>query len=156
MLINPKSMSSNLHLPNGSLDHITRTKNVKIVDSLILHLVLCVPCFHCHLISSSKLTSQSFYTVLFSANNCVLQDQSQKRMIEIGSHPSSLYNLIPSLISPHSTNSVASAKTHMWHARMGHPSYSILQHLLESKNVVYSDLTSCDVCLRAINFFCQY
>lgn len=72
LLSNSKPLSSVLHLPNGSIAPITHIGEVMLSPTVVLHDVLCVPSFHCHLISITKLTADTSATVVFSNHNCVL------------------------------------------------------------------------------------
>lgn len=151
MLTNSKSLHSTIHLPNGDTAPITHVGDICLSPEITLHQVLCVPSFHCNLNSISKLTTDSSVSVIFSKNNCVLQDHSLKRMVEIGSAAAGLYNL------NHPSSSFQCAQLHttpsveaqLWHDRLGHPAATILNKIVVTTSVDSKLFSTCDVCLRA-------
>lgn len=60
-------MQSYLYLPDGSIAAITHYGTVRLPNSITLQHVLCVPSFHCNLISIPKLTLHNSCIVFFSS-----------------------------------------------------------------------------------------
>lgn len=67
-----KPLNSAIHLPNGKTETITHVGNIKLSPHLTLYEVLCVPSFHCNLISISKLTAHASCVVSFSNSKCMI------------------------------------------------------------------------------------
>ncbi|XP_074375531.1 uncharacterized protein LOC141717357 [Apium graveolens] len=157
LLHNAKSITSVLHLPNGDIVPITHIGNVTLSTNVTFFNVLCVPSFQCNLILISKLTSDNHISVIFSNTNCLIQDLSQKQMVEIGKADEGLYNLyfssydvassVPHLCSRVCT--VPSVEAQIWHSRLGHPAPIVLNKVFVIPSVDQSLFTTCDVCLLA-------
>lgn len=92
LLNQSKPVNAVLHLPNGTTASITHVGNAVLTSSIVLTEVLCVPSFHCNLVSISKLTANSSMNVLFSKFTYLLQDLSLKQMVEIGRLDARLYS----------------------------------------------------------------
>lgn len=153
---NYKSISSVLHLPNNTTVPITHVGEVQLNSKVLLTDVLCVPSFHCNLISISKLTSDNSVSVIFSKTNCMLQDPSQKMMVEIGKAEAGLYNFTMSSNSESFVNHLCSRiyvqpsiEAQLWHDRLGHPAASILNKVSVTSSVNNDQFTTCDVCIQA-------
>lgn len=76
LLSDATPLQSVLHLPNNTTVPITHIGTVHLSSSHTLLEVLCVPSFHCNLISISQLSTQLSCRILFNKNLCVLQDLS--------------------------------------------------------------------------------
>lgn len=72
-------------LPNGNDTTVSFVYNVPLHESLILTNVLYVPSFKYNLISITYLTSQLKTFVLFTDDECLLQDPSIKNKVALGS-----------------------------------------------------------------------
>lgn len=153
---NSKPLNAALHLPNGRTTPITHIGDVFLTSSIVLSEVLCVPSFHCNLVSISKLTADSSASIIFFKHSCLLQDLSLKQMVEIGRVDGGLYARTVSSTFPHSMLSNQCTRVHtepsleakIWHARLGHPAAVILNKLSVIPSVTSSLFTTCDVCLR--------
>lgn len=60
-----------LYLSNGDIVLVACIDDVYLNSTLLLFEVLCVPSFHCCLISISKQIADSSISVIFSKNNCL-------------------------------------------------------------------------------------
>lgn len=149
-----KPLNSVLHLPNGEKEIITHVGNIRLSPHLTLYEVLCVPTFHCNLISIAKLTAHSSCVVSFSNSKCMIHDLTLMKEREISDCHEGLYKFHPtcfklnSASTPISNNFVPSKSVtdsvylvtsnafcnksdtiSLWHLRMGHPSVTVLQKL---------------------------
>ncbi|XP_074350686.1 uncharacterized protein LOC141690015 [Apium graveolens] len=149
LLENHVPMNSYLYLPDGNMAVITHSGTVRLPNSIILQQVLCVPSFHCNLISIPKLTVHNSCTVVFSFQNCMLQDQQQKMLTKIGKLEGSLYTY--SLAGSASVFHVSTSDSQLtlWHARLGHPSSTIMSKIQFIPSVNPDALQYCDVCHQA-------
>lgn len=123
LLHNPKSLNSALHLPNGTTTSISHVGDIVLTSSVVLSEVLCVPSIQCNLISISKLTADSFASITFSKHNCLLQDHSQRPMVEIGKVDAGLYTFSSTSSTMHShqctrLHTEPSLEAQLWHARL--------------------------------------
>jgi mRNA-degrading endonuclease HigB of HigAB toxin-antitoxin module len=156
----------NVTLPNGQSVVVTHIGSIQVTSSLLLTDVLCVPSFDFNLISVSKLTKSLHCCIFFLSNYCFIQDLMHWRMIGMGKQQNALYILDLSSNSKHvvahtsTTNlqsfmySLSSVKhiennVHVWHCRLGHPSFSKMSFLSDIvPNVSHSckDNHVCTVC----------
>ena len=148
-LLNPKRLDSSLHLPNGDTVPITHIGNVQLTTDITLKDALCVPSFHCNLVSISKLTADSCMSIVFSNSKCVLQDPSQKRSVEIGSISAGLYNLQSVQAFTARLNKSPSVEAQIWHNRMGHPAATVINKMSVMTPVESTLFSTCDVCLQS-------
>lgn len=93
LLLDAKPITYLLHLPNGTTVPITHIKNITLTSIAALSNVLCVLSFQCNLISISKLNIDNHISVVFSNNNYLIQDLSQKQMVEICKADKGLYKI---------------------------------------------------------------
>ncbi|XP_019170460.1 PREDICTED: uncharacterized protein LOC109166032 [Ipomoea nil] len=94
LLQNPKKVQGvSVDLPNGHQAQVSHIGTVQLSADLILFNVLCVPIFHCNLISLGELTRRSKYSIIFHSNHCVIQDQLLGRMIGVAELKRGLYQL---------------------------------------------------------------
>lgn len=156
MLYDTTTLNSQLHLPNGTAVPITHIGTVVLTPQIVLTEVLCVPSFHCNLISISKLTANSSSSVVFSKHNCLLQDPSLKQIVEIGKIDDGLYthgnSSTSSLLATHQCTRIHNQpflEAQIWHARLGHPTAIVLNKVSVIPSVIPSLFTTCDVCFRA-------
>lgn len=137
-------INSVLHLPNGHHSKVTHIGSVHLHTNIVLTDVLYVPSFNYNLLYIHKLTSTNSCNVFFTKDACYVQDHVLKRTTENGELQDGLYllhHLIPSTEQfpnmPTCSNiqSVCNNVTknvdisHLWHARLGHPSVSSMKFL---------------------------
>lgn len=149
---NVREVNSSLHLPNGNTAQVTHVGDLKLNNNLFLDSVLCVPSFSYNLLSITKLAQSNNCTVVFDKNACLLHDHALKTVKEIGKQQGGLYLLHSHLLSENSIVSVCNSTSQqqrnsgIWHARLGHPSYSSMKflpsHMISSESAV----TQCDMC----------
>jgi len=143
-------VSTTVQLPNGAIALVTHIGTVRILGSLILTDVLCVPSFNFNLISVSKLIKQFCCCLIFLHHHCFIQNLSPWKTIRVGKENNGLYflmlqshylgpdllNSIPQVSQVQSTYVKASSlPTDLWHYRLGHSSSSrinLLHNLVPS------------------------
>lgn len=103
------SVSYSVRMPNGILSPITHLGVMQIIESLILHDVLCVLSFTFNFISSRKLASQIHCCLVFLLVVCFIQGLSSWTMIGKGRVEQGLYHLQTSPYSPATLANVLSS-----------------------------------------------
>jgi hypothetical protein len=158
----------NVNLPTGQSVMVTHIGSIQITPTLLLTDVLCVPSFDFNLISVSKLTLSLHCCIFFLSTYCFIQDLMHWRMIGMGKQQNGLYLLDLTSDSQHSAAttshttpnlqkylySLTSIKDsnnnlHVWHCRLGHPSFSRMNFLSSTMpHVSHSctDVHTCSVC----------
>ncbi|XP_019160481.1 PREDICTED: uncharacterized protein LOC109157055 [Ipomoea nil] len=127
-------------LPNGQKAPVSHIGSVQLSAELVLVNVLCVPVFHCNLISLGELIRESNCKVLFHSNQCVIQGQHHGRMIGLVELRKGLYQLIfPAFIQCKTAVNLCS----FWHARLGHASEGKIRFLHTVDNKICNDKTCC-------------
>ncbi|KAL0307507.1 UNVERIFIED_CONTAM: hypothetical protein Scaly_2561500 [Sesamum calycinum] len=91
--LKPYIAESSVALPDGTKKHVTHCGSVTLSPDVTLNAVLYMPSFKWNLLSVSKLSSLSHITILFSSDQCVMQDQRTKRTIAVGRLVGNLYVL---------------------------------------------------------------
>lgn len=161
-------------LPNGQHISIFFTRQIPLIDNIVLDEVLYVPSFKFNLLSVSRLTRQLNYSISFSESNCYMQGCSLRKPLEIGSSQRGLY-IFPSCsltVSNYSTKSTISssnssscvsnsqivntincisscnADAFLWHCRLGHLPMTMLK-TLSICTVNADDQFFSDVCFKA-------
>ena len=163
-------VSKTVRLPNGQHASVTHIGTIKIIESLILTNVLCIPSFSFNLISVSKLIQTLHCCVIFLSKFCFVQTLANWRTIGVGKENGCLYHLLQNLVSALSRNSafstpiktmsqptimnltsasffVHSVNNSLWHYRLGHPSDSplkLLSHVIPQ--VLHESNKTCSIC----------
>jgi hypothetical protein len=174
MVINTQFLTSmqvvhnvSVNLPNGQSVTVTHIGSVQLSSTLLFTDVLCVPSFDFNLISVSKLTFSLHCCIFFLSNYYFMQDLLYWRMIGMGKQHNGLYLLDISSTSNHVaaiTSSVSSFHNllyslslvkhtnndlHVWHCRLGHPSFSkmsFLSSVLPNFSHSHNNTDVCIVC----------
>ncbi|KAK0603245.1 hypothetical protein LWI29_002874 [Acer saccharum] len=111
-------------LLNGQHVSISRVGTVRLSSHMLLEKVLYVLNFKYNLLSVSSLTKGAHYSLVFSADCCVIQDSSQALQIGMGKRIRNFYYLVLPDSRAHSIavcNSVIPTSETLWHYRLGHP-----------------------------------
>ena len=151
MLANVHSIAAcPVGLPNGCSASATMEGDVYLTDTLVLHNVLFVPGFQCHLISVSHLLAGNDCTLQFTSSLCAVQDRSSGTLIGAGERRGGLYyfRTVPMIHAA----AVADLPTFdLWHQRLGHPSERVVKLLpaIRSSHAKKKLNTVCDVCPMA-------
>ena len=131
-------------LPDGHHATVSFIGDIQLHDSIILHRVLYVPSFKYNIISIPKFTKHLNTFVIFTDEECLLQDPSSKNEIALGvfgkkvndlyviDHRTIKYSL--SFCCPFPSRTCFNvinkpSNTLLWHKRLGHLSFSKLKQL---------------------------
>lgn len=150
----PCSGSEKIRIADGSFSPIAGKGNIKISEKISLKSVLHVPKLACNLLSVSKLSKDSDYSILFSPSNCVFQDRNLGKMIGTAREINGLYyydGTGSENKTAHGLGSTSSSFVYdqvmLWHKRLGHPSFPYLKSLFPElfKGIDCSKL-HCEAC----------
>lgn len=132
---------------------ITHTGSVSLPSSrksFKLDEVLCVPSIKKNLISVSQLCTSNKVSVEFFPQNFQVKDLCTKDVLHQGSIKDGVYEWPQNQhsSSPLLAFSTSKTSTSSWHQRLGHPSFSVLQHIIHSNELESSALidVSCNAC----------
>ncbi|CAM8909147.1 unnamed protein product [Rhodiola kirilowii] len=136
-------------LPNGDCFEIRHKGDCMLQNGISLYDVLLVPEFHVNLISVYKLVADMKCQMLFTNDNCVIQDRQGKTILKTGKPSGALYStkqlkLTDKTDIVHSledqTDMVHNlevqklvAEAELWHNRLGHAPMDIVNQLLKNK-----------------------
>lgn len=135
-------------LPNNLRLQATHLGDIHLNDDLVLFDVLYVPSFQYNLLSVSKLSSSLKYEVLFTAENCLIQDSITKKKIGSAEVKDGLYILNTDTMFAFNYVFISKCnKDEIWHYKLGHISNNRIAIL----NKTYSDIFVpsdfvCDIC----------
>ena len=145
------TLNTHVNLPNGEIALVTHVGTVKIIETLVLYDVLCVPTFSFNLISMSKLAKSVLCCLIFLETFCFIQDLIHWSTIGLGREYNGLYLLEQSKSISSSISAVLSVnkvQPHVWHLRLGHLSNAKLA-LMKFNKVSLHDFVNnfhCDIC----------
>ena len=149
------TLTTHVNLPNGEIAFVTHIGTVRILESLILYNILCVPSFTFNLISISQLAKSILCCLIFFGNLCFIQDLALWSTIGLGKEINGLYLLkrrdstsTSSCFSSFISISINKTKPYIWHARLRHLSNAKLA-LLNKNNVSLinsNEKFRCDIC----------
>nr|KYP33474.1 Retrovirus-related Pol polyprotein from transposon TNT 1-94 [Cajanus cajan] len=149
---NLRSINAPFYITVPTRDRVVvdRMGTITLNNNIKLHDVLYIPQFNCNLISVHKLTCGLNCIVTYFAHNCVIHDQTTRRMIGLGDSCDGIY-ILKSTTMGSSLVAVHEDATNLWHARMGHPSDQILSQLSIPLNFHFdkNKLECFDVCHRS-------
>jgi hypothetical protein len=138
-------ISKTVRLPNGQHVSVTNIGIIKILESFILIVVLCIPSFSFNLISVSKFIKSLQCCFIFLSKFCFIQHLTSWTTIGVGEEAGGLYHLLQNPVFVLPLNSInfnySSSKinnvvtslastsifaefvnTSLWHFRLGHHS----------------------------------
>ncbi|KAL0405762.1 UNVERIFIED_CONTAM: Retrovirus-related Pol polyprotein from transposon RE2 [Sesamum latifolium] len=144
-----------VYLPDSSTQPVSFLGAVHLHKHLTLTDVLCVPTFKYNLLSVQRLCSSNSISVTFSFSKCWFQDLKTKKILAVGRILGGLYivdesSFCPAFIEknsnclPSCNQSVTSSITWLWHQRLGHPSFPVMQHIQSIKDPLFWN--TCDIC----------
>lgn len=134
-----------VNFPNGNTALVTQIGSVLIQPiSIVLSDVLYIPSFSFNLISISKLSAELNAPIYFTSNECIVQDQHQKKGWVLGKHLDGLYQFQN---TPSHINVLAATKksSHLWHNRLGHVPIPAL-HKISELHVSTIEELQCQLC----------
>lgn len=156
-------MTSNVksvQVTNRTLMPISEVGNVSFSSTLLMSSILLASNLSNNLFSISKITKTLNCSVIFHSTNFVFQDNLTKKTIGIGKERGGLYYFKGERELHPKSNHVFQItmetsnieKLLLWHCRLGHPSFSYLEHLFPQLfcNVSVSIL-HCEQCIYAKN-----
>ncbi|CAM8966871.1 unnamed protein product [Rhodiola kirilowii] len=127
-------------LPNGECFEIRNKGDCYLQNGVILYDVLLVPEFQVNLISVYRLVADLRCQVLFTDDNCIVQDHQGRMILRTGKPVGALYStkqlrLAGSTDAVHSLEVQKSLhEVELWHNRLGHASMDVVNQLLENKS----------------------
>jgi GAG-pre-integrase domain/Integrase core domain len=124
---------------NGSKVPIEKIGTTKFLSNTVSD-VFYLPTFTSNLLSVSKITKEFNCNVIFSPSNVIFQDIVTRKTIGEGKLVNGLYYLDIFNITLAATSM---DDNKLWHYRLGHASYVVLNKLLSLK---YLDNSACDIC----------
>ncbi|XP_019172868.1 PREDICTED: uncharacterized protein LOC109168309 [Ipomoea nil] len=140
-----------VELPNGNKTAITHIGTITVSEELVLKNVFCVPDFHYNLVSVSELIKNSNCKLLMYSDTCLIQDQVLGRTIGVAKLEKSLYHLLQpaffgSFDKLQNVEINACNISSLWHARLGHTSFSKMKMLqLLDSDIKFNKESACDV-----------
>jgi hypothetical protein len=128
---------------------------------LNLQNILHVPAANKNLASVHRLTSDNIALIEFHPNHFLIKDRVTKKIIHQGRCEGGLYPLrLQEAKSQMQVFGAINLSTSRWHSHLGHPSFSIVEHVVENNSLSFvSDEKSssvCDSCLRAKSYQLPY
>ena len=138
-------------VPDGRKIAIAHSGSDKVHDKLFLNNVLHISDFCYNLISVQKLCTDLNCSVMFNAQDCILQDLSKKeKPMLLGKFQGGLYNTVPATVSiPVEKRSFLSIKedSSLWHLRLGHLPFNRL-HLIPALSTLHDSSSNliCQIC----------
>ena len=140
-------------LPNGEQTAATKEGKVELNDELKLANVLYVPSLQCNLVSISQLIDEIDCIVYFTKKFCAIQDRSTRTVIGVGERREGLYYLQGRTTGISVATIQAGKETvfKLWHKRLGHPSFKVLELVPNIGDNKISSLhdQACDICFKA-------
>nr|KYP74880.1 Copia protein [Cajanus cajan] len=115
------SIPLRITVPTGDVVLVHKKGTIKLNENIKLYDVLFIPEFRYNLISIHKITNELNCVVTYSVDECVIQDQTRKRMIGFSRLHDGVY-IFTQQVDGYSLAASSGDITALWHARMGHPS----------------------------------
>ncbi|PKU86178.1 Retrovirus-related Pol polyprotein from transposon TNT 1-94 [Dendrobium catenatum] len=137
---------------NGDLLPITQTgKGLLPTPSRKLRLnpLHFVPTLHHNLLSLNKLITDNGCSVLFDSSGYTIKDPTTNHILLRGQARHGLYPIFTESPSPNTALVAVSSTESLWHRRLGHPSYRVLQKLQKYVSPQLSFVSSsfhCNAC----------
>ncbi|KAL0446187.1 UNVERIFIED_CONTAM: Retrovirus-related Pol polyprotein from transposon RE1 [Sesamum latifolium] len=151
------SQPTHVFLPDGTSQPVHLLGTAVLHNNLTLTNVLYVPNFRYNLLSVSKTCQSSHISFTFFPSHCLIQDLKSNKTIGVGRQLDSLYVIDRSSFNSsfiqqysvpkpprHLCNLSASGMSSLWHKRLGHPSFTVLKHIVPLH--ASETLEHCDIC----------
>lgn len=134
-----------VNLPTGATVIVTHTGSLILNNLIVLHKVFYVPSFHCNLLSVSRLLLDNHMQVLFTNKSCLIQSLPQLTVLATGELLQELYYF--TLPTPSVSNaSTFTVLTAIWHRRLGHTPYDIIEIIPELSKIISKVTFTCTTC----------
>ncbi|KAJ0105972.1 hypothetical protein Patl1_17577 [Pistacia atlantica] len=134
-------------LPNGDETMALKEGTVFLGEALILRHVLFVPNLKCNLISVSQLLDDSDLVMQITNKICAIQDRTSRKLIGAGERREGVY-FFKGVASAHAFKAKGVGSSELWHMRMGHPSFKVLEIIPEVGSLGRNNNKACDICFR--------
>ncbi|KAL2253350.1 UNVERIFIED_CONTAM: hypothetical protein Sindi_0129700 [Sesamum indicum] len=134
--LKPLDDETSIKLPNGIVQKVKLDGNIRLTKSILLTEVLYVPVFKYNLLSVNRLCRDNPFKVIFTKDDCTMQDLQTNHVIAVGRQENRLYILgMDKIKDTDLTNNAeditktGDRETHMlkavdirnlWHSRLGH------------------------------------
>ncbi|KAL2249992.1 UNVERIFIED_CONTAM: Copia protein [Sesamum indicum] len=159
--LKPLDNETSIKLPNGIVQKVKLAGNIRLTKSILLTEVLYVPDFKYNLLSANRLCRDNPFKVIFTKDDCTMQDLQTNHVIAVGRQENRLYILgMDKIKDTDLTNNVeditktGDRETHMlktvdirnlWHSRLGHAGMDVVKklHLYDDNK---TDQIKCIVC----------
>jgi transposase InsO family protein len=128
-----------VRIANGSLSSVSGKGSISVSPSMSLSSVLHIPDFAANLLSIARITRELNCRAIFYSDYCFFQDLVTGRIIGSGSLRDGLYYLDAQPTQGRLTQAYhtvrtddSAAKIWLWHQRLGHPSFLLVQRMFPS------------------------
>ncbi|GJX98392.1 ribonuclease H-like domain-containing protein [Tanacetum coccineum] len=140
--------------PNGTEAFISKIRNLKLSNCLVLYDVMVILEYYVTLISVHKLAKENKVIIAFDESKCYFsnQDLNLRNVLRIGNQCEGLYyyNDQGIISNNNALRYQYFLSQHDWHCRLGHPPEHVLNVLKESLQIDNKDKNvCCEICLRA-------
>ncbi|KAK9059410.1 hypothetical protein SSX86_022030 [Deinandra increscens subsp. villosa] len=135
--------------PNGTSAKVFKIGDIKLNNRVTLKDVFVIPDYCVNLMSVYKLAKDNKLIVAFDGSHCFIQDSLGRKNLVIGSQIDGLY-MCDSFPTSYKVSFGSSGNVNLWHARLGHPSETVLNVLKSDlKLTSFKQQEPCEVCHRA-------
>ncbi|KAK9691835.1 hypothetical protein RND81_09G223100 [Saponaria officinalis] len=127
-LVRPISVT----LPDGQTQTVLFSGDIQLTDNILLKDVLYLPSFKHNLLSLGRLLTDSDLCANFTSDGCTIQARSSNEVLCTGSRHAGIYRFNASSVIRASSVSTTDCSNDvlLLHARLGHPSFSALKHVI--------------------------
>lgn len=134
---------------------VSHVGEVQLYPNLTITNVLYVPEFHFNLLSVSRLTLTTSYCLMYSGDNCLIEDQFSMILIGYAKlkaglfilQPTNYFPALPSLVNTYAVSTVKGFD--LWHFCLGHASVERIQKIHQLDSNVSSSSFAYDLCPMA-------
>ena len=137
-------------LPDGERVLACEQGTVTLEEGLELKNVLYVPKLKCNLLSVPQLTDEENCVVTFTDKLCIIQDRTSRTLIGAGERKDGLY-WYRGVRKTQACHVKMENQLALWHQRLGHPSFKIVQMLPDISGKCTRDELNkvCEVCEKS-------
>jgi transposase InsO family protein len=139
--------------PNGTKALITRIGKLKLSNFVVLEDVLVVPEYYVNLMSVYRLAKDNKLGCWFDEHDCLIQDFARTKVLLTGKQVNGLHYFgrpTSGSFACKSSVNPSLTETKLWHSRMGHPSFHVLNVLKHDLDLKDNSLDiPCEICQRA-------
>ncbi|KAL1197772.1 Retrovirus-related Pol polyprotein from transposon RE1 [Cardamine amara subsp. amara] len=121
-------LSCTINFTDGSQVFTIKCGKLPLSDKMIMENVLLVPNLNCTPLSVLKLLKQTGCYVVFTDTLCILQDYFTRTLIGAGEERDGVY-VYRDVMATRVHKALASEDQALWHQRLGHPAFRVLEFL---------------------------